>query len=149
MGKFTPSSPSTRAINIIDPRCRIPIPDSCHICDCICSVTTNKVIYGRDYGAYPWIVLCQGCGARVGFHPNTNIPLGSLADEPTREARKTAKTYFLAQIGPGKSFSGKSAAYHWLAGALELESYQCHFGWFNEDQCEEVVNVLDRLTGVI
>lgn len=132
---------------MIDERCRIAIPETCTLCGGECTVTTNKVIYGRDYGAYPWIVLCGLCGARVGFHPKTNVPLGTLADEPTRSARKVSKAYFMDQIGPGKRFLGRTAAYTWLAGEMNLKSYECHFGWFDEDQCEEVINILDRLTG--
>ncbi len=40
---------------------------------------------------WPWVYICEGCGSYVGMHPFTDIPLGTLADAATREARKECK----------------------------------------------------------
>jgi hypothetical protein len=43
---------------------------------------------------WPWLYHCWSCSARVSIHPGTDIPMGSLADKKTRQARASAHRYF-------------------------------------------------------
>lgn len=97
---------------------------------------TDTMVYGRAHGDWPWVYLCLNCGARVGMHPFTNIPLGTLADKALRDLRRRAKTPFelLWQPGPQQKFS-RPRAYALLAAHLGVEVGKCHFGWFDSESC--------------
>ena len=121
---------------------RLPIPTACPHCRSAVALANNREVYGRSYGEWPWIYLCQGpdCRAYVGTHPDTNLPLGTLATEAIRAARKTAKAQFNALWQNGQM--SRTDAYAWLAGALGIPVSACHFGWFDEAQCERALEVL-------
>lgn len=104
----------------------------------------NAEIYGRDYGEWPWAFLCRGCRAYVGMHPFTGIPLGTLADAATREARKKAKAAFNPLWGSGGM--SRSEAYAWMAKQLGIErTEECHIGWFDVAQCNRVVAICQQV----
>ncbi len=138
--KKTPLNPSSKAIKrVTNP---LPIPTSCNCCndwetgepssDCI-ELVENVEIYGRNYGEWPWAYRCDICSAYVGLHPYTNIPLGTLADGPTRQARKTCKAPFEALYKTGAM--SRSEAYKRLAGKLGINKNECHFAWFDAGMC--------------
>lgn len=134
MSNITPHNPSKNAIErVLNP---LPPITCCHYCGSQVSIEQNKEIYGRNYGDYPWIYLCDSpaCKAYVGIHPDTNIPLGTLADAKTRKARKEAKDVFTAWYKTIRIDRGR--AYQLLANALKLPKEECHFGWFDVDACE-------------
>lgn len=134
-GEKTPWNPSRRAIaRVKNP---LPAPTECPRCGGRhVDIARNSEIYGRDYGEWPWAFLCRGCGAYVGMHPFTGIPLGTLADAPTREARKRAKAAFnpLWQSGA----MTRTEAYSWLASRLGVAVAACHIGWFDVAMCQLV-----------
>lgn len=102
--------------------------------------TRNSIKYsGREYGDWPWCYFCLVCSAYVGCHPGTVIPLGTLADQPTLNARKEAHKAFdpLWKDGP---FTRKEA-YKYLAEQLGIQREDCHISWFNIDMCKKVVDV--------
>ncbi|PWY49234.1 hypothetical protein DK459_11975 [Achromobacter sp. RW408] len=114
-------------------RDRIEPPKACHCCGGQVRLISNAEIYGREYGPWPFAYLCSQCGAYVGLHPDTDLPLGIMATKATIQARKVAKADFLALVG--ERYAGKqSAAYAWLARALAISPSICHFGMFNEQQ---------------
>ncbi|WP_081089646.1 zinc-finger-containing protein [Achromobacter xylosoxidans] len=114
-------------------RDRIEPPKACHCCGGQVRLISNAEIYGREYGPWPFAYLCSQCGAYVGLHPDTDLPLGIMATKATIQARKVAKADFLALVG--ERYAGKqSAAYAWLARALAISPSICHFGIFNEQQ---------------
>ena len=79
--------------------------------------------------------LCDNCEAYVGLHPNTDIPLGPLADKDLRGARKHHKADFLEL----QRLCGwrRKEAYAWLARKMNIPIEECHFGWFEIEQCEQ------------
>ena len=79
-------------------RDRLVPPTCCHFCKGEVQLVSNGHIYGREYGEWPYAYMCVGCGAYVGVHPHTDLPLGTLADSFTREARKVAKTPFMTLV---------------------------------------------------
>lgn len=130
----TPLNPSSKAIKRV--KNPLPIPE---LCDCCGSsevaLKNNAEVYGRSFGEWPWIYLCEDCGSYVGLHPLTNIPLGTLADSATREARKASKTPFEALYRSGRM--SRSDAYSALAGKLGIPPEKCHFAWFDVDMCKK------------
>lgn len=107
----TPTNPSrTATARVKNP---LPAPTECHFCSGRVQIATHQEVYGRDYSDWPYVYLCQGCGAYVGLHPFTAIPLGTLADKATRQARKECKNPFEC-IWQSRLMS-RSQAYGWLA----------------------------------
>lgn len=82
---------------------------------------------------------CDPCGAWVGCHPGTEIPLGRLADMRLRVAKSNAHAAFDKLWGdPVPVFASRKAAYVWLAGTLGLPLAECHIGWFDVATCLRV-----------
>lgn len=133
----TPLNPSRGATaRVKEP---LPAPAICHYCGLSVRIAGHSEIYGRNYGDWPWLYVCNGCGAYVGMHPFTDIPLGTLADAATRRARKNCKPAFDALWRNGEMT--RSAAYEWLAAQLGIEKEACHFGWFDIETCERARNI--------
>ncbi|WP_294767148.1 zinc-finger-containing protein [uncultured Rhodoferax sp.] len=132
----TPWNPSRKATaRVTNP---LPVPEKCPHCGASCQIVNNASIYGREYGEWPWAVLCSGCRAYVGLHPFTGIPLGTLATAPIRKARSAAKDVFNPLWQSGSMT--RSEAYAWLAGALGIANVdECHIGWFDVAQCKAVI----------
>lgn len=139
-GAKTPWNPSRHAVaRVKNP---LPAPTCCPYCNGPVELVTNDCIYGRCYGDWPWAYLCANreCGAYVGLHPMTAIPLGTLADADLREWRKRAKAAFNPLWQGSDAQFNRSKAYAWLAGALGItEVGTCHIGWFDVGMCRRVI----------
>lgn len=122
---------------------RLEIPTTCPMCQGPVDLTSNaEIYYGREYGDWPYAYLCRGCGAYVGLHPSTDLPLGTLADKATREARKIAKADFFTLVRI--RFGGdRSAGYAWLAKQMGIPASICHFGMFDQQQALQAQQVLE------
>lgn len=134
MQTATPWSPNKAAIRKV--KNPLSAPQHCPYCFGKVEIINNSAIYGKSYGAWPWVYRCAGsCNAYVGMHPYTDIPLGTLANEELRRARKCCKEPFerLWQSG----MMSRSAAYEALARHLDIPVAACHFGWFNVAKCEQ------------
>lgn len=132
MSKLSPWNPSLEAIRRV--KDSLPAPTTCDFCQGEVAIAHHNDIFGRTYGDWPWAYACQNCDARVGIHPQTNIPLGTLADHELREARKRAKAPF--QLLHEAGHISRSEAYQALADELGIAVNTCHFGWFTLKQCE-------------
>lgn len=141
----TPDNPSSSATaRVKNP---LPAPTICRFCSGSVRIAGHAEIYGgREFGDWPYVYLCDSCEAYVGLHPFTAIPLGTLADEPTRKARKECKPYFERLFNRKLKVSGltvpqrfatmdRSEAYRWLANQMQIPIGECHFGWFDIEQC--------------
>lgn len=112
-------------------RDRIEQPTSCHCCGGPVKLTNNRDIYGgQSFGAWPYVYRCAQCQAYVGLHPDTDLPLGIMADRHTIQARKEAKTVF-QRLVLVKHNRDRNAGYAWLAGELDIPASICHFGMFD------------------
>lgn len=120
----------------------LPVPHICPYCEGDVSCVNNAVIYGTSYGRWPYMYLCEDCKAYVGLHPETNIPLGTLADRLLREARKVSKNLFTSKLMEPPSNMTRSEAYVYLASKMNIEAAKCHFAWFDIKQCEQVIAIL-------
>ncbi|WP_288365560.1 zinc-finger-containing protein [uncultured Marinobacter sp.] len=113
----------------------LPIPTDCRYCGMDVKLVNHAEIYGREYGDWPYAYLCRNCSAYVGLHPNTDLPLGTLADRYLRSARKVHKAYF--QALQRKAGWTRKEAYTFLAGQMGLPLSECHWGWFEIEDCEK------------
>jgi len=117
---------------------RVPVPDTCPYCgnDHV-ELVEHKAVYKRSYGEWPYLYLCrnQACGAYVGVHPHTDIPLGTLADLATREARKANKSWFMRLMK--RQQCGLNIGYLWLSEEMNIRAEQCHWSMFDVDLCEQ------------
>lgn len=123
-------------------------PHQCPFCEGEVALDSNDVIYrGKRYGDWPYVYHCAGeCDAYVGLHPNTDVPLGYIADRATRDARKEAKELFFAWqdlMGYGKKERSKS--YQILAEAMGIEIAVCHFAMFDVDMCNLAIGHLANM----
>jgi hypothetical protein len=75
------------------------------------------------------------------MHPFTAIPLGTLADAATREARKLCKPSF-ERLWLDAGFD-RGKAYAWLAEKLGITVQECHFGLFDIATCERAKAACD------
>lgn len=127
---------------------RIDPPTDCPHCgECVGLVSNAEVYNGREYGNWPYVYLCSGCRAYVGLHPDTDLPLGTLADEETREARKSVKPGFM-RVCRDRFGGDRGAAYSWLAERMGIETKTCHFGFFDADQCAQAERIIyESMTG--
>lgn len=112
----------------------LPAPCECRYCGGEVKLIQNSEIYGAQYGKWPYMYICWACDAYVGLHPGTDIPLGTLANRQLRNARNAAKSAFHAVIA-GFGIE-RDEAYENLAGKMKIPREQCHFGWFEVDQCK-------------
>lgn len=115
----------------------LPSPCTCSYCGGRVDLVNNAVIYGKAYG-WPLTYRCHDCKAKVGCHPGTDIPLGTLADAATQKARMAAHQAF-DPIWKGKGPQARSRAYRALARAMNQPA--AHISWFNRDDCEKVVEL--------
>lgn len=126
----SPWCPSRKALaRVPDP---LPAPTHCK-CGRPVEIVHHNDVYGRSYGEWPWMYRCSACDVRVGMHPFTDIPLGALADEELRRARKLCKTPF-DKLWQGGAMS-RDDAYQRLAAHLGIAISDCHFGLFDAHRC--------------
>lgn len=118
---------------------------TCQYCGLPANLVGGSAIYPhRPDLRYLKFYLCRPCGAYVGCHEGTDRPKGSLADAPTREARKRAHAAFDPLWIKAKSHRSKTRrhAYKWLSSALGIPAEQTHIGMFDVAMCEKVVTAV-------
>ena len=118
-------------------------PTICRYCGNPVVLTSNKEIYGREFRNGK-IYLCRNCGAFVGTHPGTDIPLGTLANEELREYRKEAHFWFDRIWKRPTRITTRYKAYGWLALKMELPREKTHIGMFEKEQCIKVVELVKQ-----
>lgn len=113
--------------------------DGCPYCGEAGSVvfTRNSIKYGREYGDWSWCYFCVCCEAYVGCHPYTIIPLGTLADQATANARKAAHKAFDPLWRD--EWMTRKEAYSFLSKVIGVAREDCHISWFDVTTCEKVV----------
>lgn len=119
-----------------------PIPDACQHCGDEVKLVNHAEIYGREYGDWPYAYRCTGCGAYIGVHPNTDIPLGTLANYEMREARKRGKKVFMALRG--RFNNNRGAMYQWLAREMGIPESECHWGMFSVERCRQAQRICNK-----
>lgn len=117
----------------------------CPYCGRGASLVDSKAIYRESHGM---VWLCNPCQAWVGVHKNDgkNRPLGTLANEETRHARRMAHERFdpiwQARTAKNKSKNKtRGEAYAWLAEHLGIPADDCHIALFDLKTCVRVVEI--------
>lgn len=125
---------------------RLDPPTKCNCCGGMVELVNNSEIYnGKSYGDWPYAYRCLDCDAYVGLHPNTDLPLGTMAGDETRLARRETKgpfTELLEKLG-----GDRNAAYQWLADGMGIEKKYCHFGLFTVEQCNKAAELIEKEMG--
>ncbi|WP_016773970.1 zinc-finger-containing protein [Pseudomonas sp. R62] len=121
----------------------IPAPADCRYCGDDVHLVCNSEIYrGHSFGDWPYAYLCRGCRAYVGLHPQTDIPLGTLADDKLRVLRNRSKAAFHDHMK--KAGMTRTGAYQWLAEKMGIDVGVCHFGWFDLAECFAAEKVVEQ-----
>lgn len=122
---------------------KVKRPYHCHYCKTLVVITTNKVLYGKDFGSYPWIYYCPNCTASVGMHLGTGIPLGSLANKELKMARRDAKARFILYCQVAEIH--RNQGYIDLAHLMGIPNGETHFGMFDLERCQLASDHLNDL----
>lgn len=124
----------------------LPVPTSCPYCGGSIKLVSHMEVYGREYGNWPYVYRCAPCDAHVGLHPDTDIPLGTLANGELRSERARNKAHF-ERLWKGGHMS-RTGAYRWLADQMRLSKDDCHWGVFSVEQCRIAGNLCVKKLGV-
>ncbi len=118
-----------------------PIPTTCNCCSGtrVHLVENSEIYGGRSFGDWPYAYLCRDCFASVGLHPGTDLPLGTLATKPMRNARNSSKAVFERIWREGHMT--RSGAYAWLTRQLGIQASECHFGLFDIERCAQAQTI--------
>lgn len=120
----------------------LPKPSHCHKCGSKdIRLTTNDVIYGKMQGDWPLIWICLGCEAAVSCHPETEIPVGFMADRETRQLRRRVHRNF-DPLWKGPGSVPRQDAYRWLANKMGLDPCVCHISYFDASMCRKALKIL-------
>ena len=109
---------------------------TCQYCNNPSKLVIGKELYPHRPDLYSlkfW--QCKPCNAYVGCHKDSNRPKGSLANKPTREARKRAHAAFDPLWKSGQMKRGE--AYKWLSEKL---GKQIHIGESDVEMCNKVIS---------
>ena len=87
---------------------------------------------------------CVPCGAYVGCHGNGDgtVPLGRLANTNLRQAKIEAHAAFDPLWSSGEI--SRRQAYAWLSSVMRLLPHDTHIGFFDVNQCNEVVAFVNQ-----
>lgn len=131
----SPWHPSVKATaRVLNP---LPAPSVCSSCGGDVVIAHHTEVYGREYSEWPWMYRCPACDSSVGMHPFTSIPLGTLADRQLRTLRNNCKQPF--ELVWRSGLMSRDQAYAALADHLGMPVENCHFGWFDADQCRRAL----------
>lgn len=121
------------------------IEPTCIECGALAEMTEGEAIYPHHPNLWAKPYFRCSCGAYVGCHPGTEIPLGYPAGPETRKARSAAHAAFdplwkrkaeRDGIGKGKA---RGLGYKWLAEALGIEPAACHISHMDTATARRVV----------
>ena len=108
----------------------------CPYCNKKCILVDSKLVYGKSYG----LIYYCGCGAFVGVHKGTYKPLGTPANSKLRQLRSKCHSMFDPLWKDGEMT--RRDAYNWLKVKMGMNSYECHIGKFDEEQCNQLIDIM-------
>lgn len=124
-----------------------PIEPRCIECGRLAVLTAGRKVYPLKAKLWDRLFFVCTCGARVGVHKGTTIPLGYPCGPDTARARDLAHRAFdprwrseIDRTGCRRS-AARGAAYRWLAGRLGIAPADCHISWFDQATCERVIEI--------
>lgn len=122
---------------------RLPRPIKCDDCGSPRVALQKRGFMGMRTPK-PWDLIwhCGDCGALVGCHEGTDIPLGLMADAMTRGARAEAHSAFDNLWRGRHKRMTRGEAYAWMARTLMIPPEVAHIGMLNERQCEALIEAV-------
>lgn len=113
---------------------------TCPYCNANAQLTTGDYIYPHRHDLNDIkVYVCWPCDAYVGTHKNTEPPqpLGTMANEELRKARRAAHAAFDPFWRSGRM--RRREAYAKLSGLMNLPKDRAHIAMFDVEQCRMVV----------
>ena len=111
----------------------------CPYCSQSPQLVSGDKIYPRLPGLHhKYFYLCEDCDAYVGCYPDTQHPLGLVANRELRQCRHKAHEEFDRIWENG--FLTRRDAYEWLRIRLGLPSHKCHIGQFNLAEAQTTID---------
>lgn len=92
---------------------------NCDVCGSNDCELIDRSRPGHNHGTWPWAWMCNSCGASVGCHPDTDIPLGFMASGEVRKLRRVAHSCFDDIWRAG--FMSRERAKEWMRESLNLK----------------------------
>lgn len=123
-------------------------PTKCNICNGKVIFTSNRIIYGKEYGSGK-CYYCMDCGSYVGTHkPRPQEAFGILADKEMRAMKRICHELFDRQWENEPTIRERSTArkkaYRMLAEKLSIPVEECHFGYFDLAMLKRAYEVLQE-----
>lgn len=103
-------------------------------------IDSIRVYKKKSYGL---ISMCVPCGAYVGVHKDTIIPLGRVAKKDLREARKETHSYFDRIWKNG--YMDRTDSYKWMSEQLNIPFEFTHIAMFSKVTCMRVSKLSKNL----
>jgi hypothetical protein len=126
---------------------RMPRPVRCDACGSPKIELQSKKLMGlTSKGRWDLIWHCGECGAFVGCHQGTDIPLGLMADRDTRHARYMAHETLDPLWRGRRAVATRPDVYAWIAAYLGIAPEVAHISMLNEDQCNKLVAGVSHFT---
>lgn len=118
-------------------------PTTCNLCGGKVIYTSNKIIYGREYGSGK-CYFCTNCKAYVGTHePRPDEAYGLLADRQMRNMKKKCHALFdQSWLNAADRRKARRASYRRLADEMEIPVEECHFGWFDMEMLNKAYQII-------
>lgn len=101
-------------------------------------VNTQSLYKAGYFPGKSW--LCKPCGAWVGCHKNTIIPLGRLANAELRSWKVKVHVVF-DPMWKGDNKPRRFVMYSRLATAMDIPVEHCHMGMFTVEQCKQAYQI--------
>jgi hypothetical protein len=119
----------------------LPVPTCCDCCG------SKRIIFIKSErkiksSSWPYIWFCQSCKASVFCHPETNNPLGYMADSKTRLLRRILHIKFDVIWKTGKL--KRRDCYRWLALKLNISLDNCHISWLTPRQLKQAILIVEE-----
>lgn len=113
----------------------------CPYCKTEAKWCNNKEVYGKQYGKSYMCYWCKNCDAYVGCHENSKDALGTMAKKELRDLRQKVHSLFDPLWKGG--FYPRRQAYRYLKEKMGIKnSFDCHIGKFDEEQCKKAIKIL-------
>lgn len=121
-------------------------PTECNICGGTVIYTSNRIIYGKEYGSGK-CYFCTQCGAYVGTHePRPKEAFGILGNRKMRDMKMKCHELFDKQWknepNSKKRHIARQKAYQKLADLLDIPLEDCHFGYFDMDTLNKAYELI-------
>lgn len=122
-------------------------PPKCPYCGRAAILRKASDVYG-EHTKIQYLYVCSGypvCNAYVGVHAGTQKPKGTLANSELRNKRILAHKVF-DSIWKHDIMS-RDNAYRWIRDIFSLSSKQAHIGQFSEYQCDQLIELCQKVLG--